>query len=147
MDIENEIEVGEYVRTKSGYIMKYEYADFEKLKFGEKRRCYEFDDIEDMKEFIPKLKHSKNIIDLIEVGDFVNGYKVLEVEKLIKDIEAFKTIYNKDKIAICIYKNIEQAIYKEINNDEIKTILTHEQYDQNCYEMEENKIKKLQDIA
>lgn len=81
--------------------------------------------------------HSKNIIDLVEVGDFVNGFRILEM----KD-----SIYENSKI-ILIYKNqkekYEQWIYikehdgKIHTQDDIVEILTKEQYQQNCFRLEE----------
>ena len=77
----NEIQVGEYVRTKYGYIAKVTEIGhitwFDSTVFvvsGIPR--YEMN-----KEEIDNLivKHSFNIIDLIEVGDFINGWKVLDV--------------------------------------------------------------------
>lgn len=62
-------------------------------------------------------KHSKNIIDLIEVGDYVNGYKVDFVQNN-------EVIYNEN--------NPRQLI---LPAKEIKTILTHEQFEKNCYKV------------
>nr|DAY80357.1 MAG TPA: hypothetical protein [Caudoviricetes sp.] len=52
-----------------------------------------------------QLKHSKQLIDLIEVGDFVNGHRIF-----------------------C-------KIHGEIGEKDIKTILTKEQYLANCYKV------------
>lgn len=59
---------------------------------------------------------SENIIDLIEVGDYVNG-------KYVKEINQYKD--GKSIIALI-------GIIDEKN---IKTILTHEQYNANCYKI------------
>lgn len=99
-----EIKVGEYFRTENGKIHKWS-----------KGRTYTG------KNKI--VKHSKNIIDLIEEDDFVNGCKVYENHK------TYLTVYQK-------VKNSE-VDYNYINHDEIKTILTHEQYEQNAYRLEE----------
>lgn len=73
------------------------------------------------------VKHSKNIIDLIEVEDFVNGEKVLCFRNNNCDYdvgteyrEDFDTYYGYDK-------------------EDIETILTKEQYMQNCYKIEKGK--------
>ena len=73
----SEIEVGEYVRTKNGYITrvdestnifnlgyKEQYVDMETTIYG--FTCEE--------EIV---NHSKQLIDLIEVGDYVNGHRVV----------------------------------------------------------------------
>ena len=62
---EKEIENGEYVRTKNGEI--YKLAD---------KKDYDF--IRD-KFYFQITKHSKQLIDLIEKDDYVNGYKVINV--------------------------------------------------------------------
>ena len=84
------------------------------------------------KEEIYKLKSSKNIIDLIEEGDYVNGSEVLNFEN--------KYIEEKDKF-IC-YGVITENCYLENANSfiiekKIKNILTKEQYENNCYKVEE----------
>ena len=64
-------------------------------------------------------KISENIIDLIEVGDYVNGLYIDLLEK--------------DKIwATSMYSDEDIVFYE----NEIKTILTHEQYQENCYTVE-----------
>lgn len=78
------------------------------------------------KQEIKKVKHSFNIIDLIEVGDFVNGMKVNDISKIQR--------FNKP-IQKCLWANINDGY--DIINEEIKTILTHEQYERNCYVVEE----------
>lgn len=74
-----EIEVGEYVRTDKGIIAK-----VDEIRLGTNREkkiflnIYELDNgLWTVIDYITK--HSKNIIDLIEVGDYVNGYKVIGV--------------------------------------------------------------------
>ena len=80
-----EIEVGEYVRTKDGIIAQIESIDYED-------KVYEFDSaiytnvfgFTSMSlgndEMFQKIivKHSKQLINLIEVGDYVNGKEVIE---------------------------------------------------------------------
>lgn len=111
-----EIKIGEYVRTKSGIIDKVDalYGIIEDTIHLEIQKWFDTHNI---------AKHSKNIIDLIEVGDFVNGCKVYENHK------TYLTVYQKSKNS--------EVDYNYINHDEIKTILTHEQFEQNCYRLEE----------
>lgn len=101
-----EIEVGEYVRTDYGLIDKVINPDFYISRY-----------IECEKELIPKrriTKHSKNIIDLIEVGDYVNGEKIVEIDAC------------KDWIDIG-----SEVLFER----DIKTILTKESYMANCYKV------------
>lgn len=77
----NDIEVGEYVRTKGQGIKQIDFIFENKTvnKYGYKCGSdwdgiwYSYIKTTDI------ISHSKNIIDLIEVGDYVNDYKVLEV--------------------------------------------------------------------
>lgn len=129
-----EIEIGEYVRTKDGIIDKaiIEYngkcnnSNCSEKHISCKYNYYNEKDI---------VNHSKQLIDLIEVGDIVNDYKVLA----IKD-----SIYENSK-RILIYKNekerYERWIYIQEYNGRIQTqddiviILTKEQYKANCYKV------------
>lgn len=71
-------------------------------------------------------KHSKNIIDLVECGDYVNGREV-------KHIAMFEGFPNYPKL---IFVDETHLIPDDTcENDEIKTILTHEQFEQNCYKL------------
>ena len=79
-----EIEVGEYVRTKDGKIGKFvKYSSRSDssyykslfncfIKLQNRKTC-----LQCAKDYI--VKHSKNIIDLIEVGDYVNGERVIDI--------------------------------------------------------------------
>ena len=124
------IEVGEYVRTKDGYIFK--ILTKENTNYGccgitdsnnTKYTTYTYNkrSFNDIKNKI--VKHSKNIIDLIEVGDYVNGYKVITV-----DTDA----PNNCKECIELDRNNAYE-YQWISRNEIKAILTKELYQANCY--------------
>lgn len=109
------LEVGEYVRTKDGIIAKItdilnEYSiDCDNAVFDIENGAMMEIPWEYIQEYI--VKHSKNIIDLIEVGDFVNN------EYMSHSVDIYvRFIRDKNKI---------------------KTILTREQYMQNCYKVEE----------
>lgn len=70
-------------------------------------------------------KVSTKVIDLVEVGDIVNNYIVLDVMENLQTGEIHLEMPSSyPKKGSC-------AIY----NDEIETILTHEQYEQNCYKI------------
>lgn len=68
-------------------------------------------------------KHSKNIIDLIEVGDYVNGILVTGKESTL--------LYTEIKGIDGSGYHIPISQYGE----GIKTILTKEQYEQNSYKV------------
>ena len=119
-----EIEVGEYIRTKQGYIAKVMSVDtyveldtlinFKKISGNHYagQRLFDEDDLE-------ITKHSNDIIDLIEIGDIVNGRTVI----------ALNTQY---KVCTAWCEDWQQYLGYD-KDDEIKTIQTHEQYAQNCY--------------
>lgn len=71
-----EIEVGDYVRTINGLIRKvktiYGEEDRKQRTISLKKETLINGNI----NIFDIVKHSKNITDLIEVGDYVNGYKV-----------------------------------------------------------------------
>lgn len=115
-----EIKVGEYVRTPLG-ISKYlgECDDMPNFyKFDKLDEELWFSDIADviyqnqLDEVI--LKHSPNIIDLIEVGDYVNGYKVIDIVKsakvIVTDLELDTTTGTYVKKGL---KNIETIVTRE----------------------------------
>ena len=78
--MENEIKVEEYVRMIDGTIAKIVTTDKDRRLVLD--RYYAggryLTEIEVKNDIV---KHSENIIDLIERGDFVNGYKVVNVTK------------------------------------------------------------------
>ena len=81
--------------------------------------------IHDDTEYINDLdviKASYNIIDLVEKGDYVNG---LLVTRICFDEEANKKYLN-------LYGSVS-----EWEEEDIKTILTKEQYENNCYKVED----------
>lgn len=65
-------------------------------------------------------KHSKQLENLIEVDDIVNGYRILEI---------YEPSTSEDERILDI--GYGMAIF----NDEIKTILTKESYMANCYKV------------
>ena len=71
------MEINDYVRTKNGIIGKYIQPELGKpyitngISFNEGANYG---------------KHSKDIIDLIEVGDYVNGYLVIGSDYQIKKV-------------------------------------------------------------
>lgn len=121
-EINKDIEVGDYIRTKSGKIRKVkttvaQYYITDRLNISDNNQFTKEDIV----------KHSKNIINLIEPGDFVNGREV-------KHIAMFEGFPNYPKL---IFVDEKRLIPDDTcENDEIKTILTKEQYSQNCYAVE-----------
>ena len=71
---------------------------------------------------------SFNPIDLIEVGDYVNGGKVIEIEK------NYKFIDNEIRDILWLDKKRNSAVWKET----IKSIVTKEQFESMIYKLEVN---------
>lgn len=110
-----EIEVGDYIRTNIGTfdkIIKITISDEDEdiLYLGKNIFLYSDGMIK---------KHSKNLIDLIKVGDFINMEYVYELG-------------NADNRKKWIHTTSGNCYY----NEDIETILTKEQYEQNCYKVE-----------
>ena len=118
------IEIGEYIRTKHHGIKKVVRINEKATK--NKYVVYYHIDKEGDKTYITIniddiINHSKNLIDLIEVGDYCNN-ELIKVIFRYKDKSKMQYIKTESK-NICEFK--------------INTILTHEQYEQNCFIMEE----------
>lgn len=112
------IEVNEYVRTNKGNIGKVVEI---RLGFNKDTQLYQNVYMLDnglwtILEYI--VNHSKNLIDLIECGDYVNGYLIEEVR------------------ISCFSSSIFVHEYEiELHENDIKTILTKESYMANCYKV------------
>lgn len=136
------INEGMYVRTLNGFISKIiefknepissneiilikgNYKGDKDEEYGYKRNYYK-----ENTSFIYRgeiIKASNNIIDLIEEGDYVNGYKVLYI------LKRFKILVDKPEL------NTYDGNYylKQFTNDEIKSIVTKEVFKANEYRME-----------
>lgn len=143
------MEIGEYIRTKKGIIAKvdaiYEYGKRKKYKRYFTKKNEEFNEGTLIKEhliydtrqkYIPK--HSKNILDLIEVGDIVNGYQILEIADSIYESSKRILIYKNEKEKYERWIYIQQYNGKIHTQDDIQLILTHEQFERDCYRLEDN---------
>ena len=121
-----EIKVGEYVRTKRGIAKVLEVKTVQPKMYGQHDVAYKIDKCPRM--YISEtafIKHSPNIIDLIEVGDYVNGRLVLAVD------------YKRQNICLLIPLTDTKANTNIMwyGYEEIKTILTHELYKANAYKV------------
>ncbi len=123
---------GMYVRTPLGiakYLGKYDNIgslhEFDKLDeelwsgdiYGVVFDC-------DMKEIV--LKASYNIIDLIEVGDYVNGFKVTSVQEVEEPYYPKRLLFVEEP---------QDNVLKVFNNEDIKSIVTKEQFENMAYKV------------
>lgn len=124
------IEINEYIRTKDGRIEKVKtvnkycsitYKTLVSARVEEKINWYSESGREVNEEDITK--HSPNIIYLIEVGDYVNGHKIVS------------EIWGEDDNNL--YFEVEGGYHKAtcIGEKDIKTILTKEQYKNECFKV------------
>lgn len=117
-----ELKENMYVRTKDGYISQYKYYNTTNA-YMEKLLCIPlnngtFANIEDI------VKASYNIIDILEVGDYVNGLKVTSIDKT----------FDGNKL---IGLGTNFGFSKFDNDYKITSIVTHEQFEQMAYKVEE----------
>ena len=119
------LEEGVYVRTKYGISKIVDYINDPTHYFF---KCYKLDrDYINCEEYITEtdiLKTSHNIIDLIEVGDYVNGEKITRV--IPQDICG-------DEVLDCQHIFVND---KEIFKHEINSIVTKELFENIKYEVE-----------
>lgn len=112
------LEVGMYYRYK-GIIGKYYKPDLGNPFFTNQHK-YTYNEIANYAKF------SHNIIDLIEVGDYVNGFRVDE----IGEYHSIKT-YKVETYAKVNCSKLLNCLYEE----DIKSIVTHEQFESMSYKV------------
>ena len=117
----SKVEVGEYVRFDDGQIklVTQELKDFidEHESKSEK----------DLVEFLGRIKHSKQLIDLIEIKDLI----------CFKNALSSNTLENEEMIIHIFNNETLQEVKQAVEDEEIKiiSILTKEQYMENCFEV------------
>ena len=122
------MKVGDYVRTKSGYIDKIiNINDFREpsMKYALEQPSWNDDVVFIGEEKIKK--SSTNIIDLIEVGDYVNG--MLVIEETPKD--------KRKKQQIIVDSTAFEWGTERLFNEDIKSIVTKEQFESMEYKVGE----------
>jgi hypothetical protein len=137
------MKVGDYVRTKNGYISKYigknktPYTIGKHLSFETTIRDVRFEETDNdtmiwegelEKGLEEIIKSSPNIIDLIEIGDYVNGTKVTMIAG---------TRYDKNDLhCYCDYsEDKETGKWIMIPAKDIKSIVTKEQFESCEYKL------------
>ncbi len=107
------IKVGEYVRTKTGEIARVISMFKKDILEDEEGASYYTDEV---------VKHSKNIIDLVETGDIVFIQDVLNND--------FIYIYDNEMLK-AVREDIEGGL-------QITQVLTREQFEANAYKIDIN---------
>lgn len=117
--VQDNIRKDDYVRLNTGEIVK--VIGVKENNVNKKAIYYGFYDT-DWFDSSAVENFSEDIIDIIEEGDYVNGMEVLDIYKP-RDL----------------WEPIEIRVNSRYTNylisDEIKTILTKEQYEANCYKV------------
>lgn len=131
-----ELKKGMYVRYTRGVIKDYVPPKIAKIVDCEDEVLIKIDNGNIiLRSDIQKASH--NLIDLIEAGDYVNDYKVVKI---------FINIINKNKVLICLQNSENYNYSNDINdymnddsihiyNEDIKSIVTKEQFDSMKYEV------------
>lgn len=124
------IKEGEFIRTNRGNIGK-----LDEIRLGFNKDTQKYQDIFELDNGLWTISdyivnHSFNIIDLIEPGDILK-YK-------IKDFN-----FNSKGIVYIEYDLKKGEYYKIVNGHRLEEIqiigiLTHEQYERNCYRLEDD---------
>lgn len=116
------LSVGMYVRTKDGIIARIKEIDNNERLYLNQKSIYTDDYKHDLIIDYEVIKASYDIIDILEVGDYVNGYYVEDV---------LKTFVN-----VAVGSNYFQS--PTIYEKDIKSIVTKEMYSSVEYRMETN---------
>ena len=119
-----ELKENMYVRNCYGRIAKIEdiednIAYCDNWLYQRYEEFITFIDLNNEKDINKITKVSYNIIDILEIGDYVNGYPIYEIVE-----------YENDTRAIVIADDNKSIIWKKQN---IKSVITHEQMEQMAY--------------
>lgn len=114
-----EIKVNDYVRTKAFGIKKVKYFEGEEPILENGFTALQSDGY----------KSSPNIIDLIEVGDYVNGSKVVRIT-IDRDETKWVEVEGLEENSGEVYD-----YYVSYNNEQIESIVTKEQFEQMEYKV------------
>ena len=137
------LEVGMYVRTDDGYIAKYDNSKHncsgKYYGFASTIRDLRWEEYDDdcflwESELKNIIKASNNIIDLIEVGDYVNGNEVMEADWINENGEY------EEGLAFPMYASDDLDVIENwlpLRCVDIKSIVTKEQFESISYRVEE----------
>lgn len=114
----NEIEVGEWIRTEDGQISK-------------NNSNYNWDLKETYINDSPVVKHSKNKIDLVEVGDYVNGELVVDIDRYYNEDGKYCGCRLLTQYRIAQFTGLDRRYY--LYEDDIKSILTKQSFKEREY--------------
>ena len=127
-----EIHAGEYVRTTTGTIYKLSYYNITE------RRWISVTDTDWFPVYVSQIvKHSYDIIDLIEAGDYVNGLLVNCVlekeEKILRCVFPYRE--NSTNYKDLEEKGSDYCQLLHLRETDIKSIVTKEQFESIKYNL------------
>lgn len=110
-----EIEYGEFLRLDGGKIVR--YGEKQDIRV-ENNRYIDYSGEYEWETHI--VKHSSNIIDLVEVGDFINGKMCIDIEHYTRDdgsnginfVCIGGSVLKENIKSICTKEQFENAEYK-----------------------------------
>ena len=129
------LEVGMYVRTKNGMKIgkiaqihkAVNHKSWYELKNG--LRVYSYEKIKEP---------SYNIIDILEIGDYVNSKEVIEIYQAGNKFKG-SSMYSFREKTIELDNDNYETIPQDclLTNEDIKSVITHEQMEQMAYKVGE----------
>ena len=142
--------VGDYVRTKNGSFTKIKAICEQRWKEPECIYSRVLCEDNEIYEYPKYIKSSPNIIDLIEVGDYVNGLPVERIGRTLDDENDIRvwfgvatygrTILNQINHRYTVKDEFEDDYslrFRCIKPEDIKSIVTKEQFSQMEYKVGE----------
>ena len=123
------LEIGMYVRIEKGI---YKINDYINNNYTQKYTYIDNKGVSNILEEKEIIKASHNITDLIEEGDYVNGLRV-EKSKYGK----LYTSYTYMGGDIGLQQETYTTFLKDYEEDDVYSILTHEQFESMSYKVDE----------
>lgn len=129
-----ELKEGMYVRTNEGEISKIEWISFQSWEgINTVEAKFYLENKESLRYPRDNFKASSNIIDLIEIGDYVNGYRVVDI--ILTYFNGLDRREKPKRIGLKV-TNGKFDYENYIEADEIKEIVTKEMFNSVKYEVE-----------
>lgn len=124
------LEIGMYVRTPKGIAkVTSMYAEPNRyIVYTDKDTCFEYylnNECKWVADYING-KPSFRTVDLIQVGDYVNGYKITSIQEIEEPYYPKRLLYVEEP---------QDYVWQCFNNDDIESIVTKEQYESVSYEV------------
>lgn len=116
--MKDKLEPNMYVRTKDGIIARIKEIDNNERLYLNQKSIYTDDYKHDLIIDYEVIKASYDIIDILEIGDYVNGYYVEDVLKTFVNVAVGSnyfqspTIYEKDIKSIVTKEQFENMEYR-----------------------------------